>query len=78
MKRFIVILMALFLIIPVAGIAKDMEFEFEWNANTEPDMAKYNMFHRVESQGYDYLIPIHTVNHPTVTANVPLNVSLIM
>lgn len=73
----IVCLLAILLIAPIA-MAKDVQIDVAWDKNTEPDMARYNIYHRVEGQGYNYTVPIKTTQHTAttpdpVTETIPLN-----
>ena len=60
MKRiFLALLVVVFMAWPAS--AKEVTLEFDWTNNTEPDMAMYLGFHRVEGQGYDYDIPVKAI-----------------
>lgn len=61
MKRILAFALAIMLLIAPSVMAKSFTIQWEWNYNTEPDMAQYVMFHRVEGQGYDYNIPIKII-----------------
>ena len=67
-KKLVIILLALFLIAPIA-LAKDVQIDVEWTKNPESDMARYNIYHRVEGQGYNYAVPIKTTQHTATTPN---------
>jgi hypothetical protein len=56
-KSLITFLIVLFAVVPLT-FAKDFNFTFAWNANTEPDMAGYAIFQREGSNPYDYTKPI--------------------
>ena len=73
MKKLVVVILALFLIAPIA-MAKDATIKVGWDQNTEPDMVqgKYLIFHRVEGQGYNYTVPVKVVPFPIIEADVPL------
>lgn len=51
----------MFLMSGVGLYAAEKSISFAWTPNTEPDMAQYVMYHRVEGQGYDYDIPIKII-----------------
>lgn len=54
----LVCLLAVVFIFPSIVISKEVKLTFQWSSNTEPDMAKYAIFQRVEGQAYDYTSPI--------------------
>ena len=56
MKSLLICLLLVLFIIPTA-MAKQVTLQFEWTPNTEPDIARYVLYHRVEGQGYSYEIP---------------------
>lgn len=59
-KLFAIVLIAAFLIASIAT-AKQIDIEFGWTPNTEPDVKQYVVFHRVEGQGYSYEIPVKII-----------------
>lgn len=68
MKRFAIFFMALlFFTVSVAGAA-EITVNLDWNPNTEPDMAGYMLYKRVEGQAYNYPTP-DTIIQCTVTEN---------
>lgn len=54
--------------------AKSVTIKLAWDPNTEPDLAQYVIYHRVEGQGFDYGIPIKIVPAPTTTGNATFEV----
>jgi len=58
MKKLLIVLLASLIVIPSVAISKEVKLTFDWDANTEPDMAGYAIFQRVEGQEYDYNSPI--------------------
>lgn len=57
MKKFLISFL-IFLMTCGISLAKDFTFTFDWNANTEPDMAGYALFQRIDNGTYDYAAPI--------------------
>jgi len=57
MKKLLMILLVMLFIVP-SVMAKEVTLTFAWDANSEPDMASYALFHRTEGQQYDYSNPL--------------------
>ena len=77
MKKLLLVLMMVAVAFAGPAIAKEVTVEFDWTNNTEPDVAMYVGFHRVEGQGYDYNIPVKiipcTVQNGACVPNDPLD-----
>lgn len=57
MKRLFIAVLII-LMVATVSLAKDISVSFTWDPNTEPDMAGYALFQRLDGQAYDYTAPI--------------------
>jgi len=61
-KRIMTSLVVLLMVSCPMVFAGQVDLTFEWDPNTEPDMAKYELFQRIAGGAYDYANPKKTVN----------------
>jgi len=56
-------------LLPVDALA-EIQLDFQWEPNSEPDLAGYRVFSRLGGQGYDYGEPVWEGNETTCTISI--------
>jgi len=73
MKKLVLVFISIFVFASMS-VAKDITLKFEWQPNSESDLAGYAVYSKVEGQNYNYSSPIKTVGLVT-TADVTFPVA---